>query len=82
MALTLAQFISMLTEWVKQDERCVFFSAHIISDIEHVADHIILLHEGQIILDDTMKHLKEVKAIVPGSVGLEQLMLKQIGGCA
>lgn len=76
-----SQFISMLTEWVKQNERCVFFSTHIISDIEHVADHIIILHEGQIILDDTMKHLRETKAIVPGSIGLEQLMLRQIGEC-
>lgn len=77
----MAQFISMLTEWVKRDKRCVFFPTHIISDIEHVADHIIILHQGKIVLDDTMKHLKEAKVIVPGSVGLEQLMLKQIGGC-
>lgn len=76
-----AQFISMLAEWVKQDERCVFFSTHIVSDIEHVADHIIILHEGQIVLDESMERLKETKMIVPGSVGLEKLMLKRIGGC-
>ena len=72
------QFVSMLAEWVKQGNRCVLFSTHIISDIEHVADHIIILHNGQIILDDTMEHLKKSKAISSDCV-LEQFMLKQIG---
>ncbi|MDR1018702.1 MAG: ABC transporter ATP-binding protein [Lachnospiraceae bacterium] len=74
------QFIDILSEWVKEEEHCVFFSTHILSDIEDVADHIILINDGKIILDKTMETLKEEKLIVLGKTGLDDLMLKMITG--
>ncbi len=41
-----------------QDEECsVFFSSHIISDIQKIADYVILIHQGKIILEEQKDNL-------------------------
>ena len=38
-------------------EICVVFSSHILIDIEKVCDHILLIHDGKIILDGETKEV-------------------------
>lgn len=42
----------------------VFFSTHIVSDLERVASHIALLHRGRLMINTAMDDLKEIYARV------------------
>jgi ABC-2 type transport system ATP-binding protein len=44
---------------VGSGERTVIFSSHILSDVERVADHIAILHHGQLLLERPLDELKE-----------------------
>jgi ABC-2 type transport system ATP-binding protein len=37
----------------------VFFSSHILSDIERVCDRVVILNGGRVLLEDSMENLKE-----------------------
>ena len=60
-----SQLMDILLEFMKKEGKSVFFSTHITSDLDKVADMIILIHDGQIILEeekdvllDTFKKIK------------------------
>jgi ABC-2 type transport system ATP-binding protein len=40
-------------------DRTVIFSSHILSDVERVADHVAILHHGQLLLERPLDDLKE-----------------------
>lgn len=42
----------------------VFFSTHIVSDLERVASHVVLLHRGRLLINAPMDDLKETHARV------------------
>ena len=41
----------------------VFFSTHILADVERICDRIIIIHEGKKVLEDSIEHIKEVPDI-------------------
>lgn len=41
----------------------VFFSTHILADVERICDHIIIINEGRKLLEDSIEHIKEVPDI-------------------
>ncbi len=43
---------------VAEEGRTVFFSSHLLDEIERVADDVVMLHHGRAILDMTMEELK------------------------
>ena len=49
----------------------VLLSTHIVSDVEKIADHMLMMSEGRIILDEPWDK---------GSIDLEQLYMKEFGG--
>lgn len=60
-----SQFMDILLEFMQKDGKSVFFSTHITSDLEKVADMIILINDGQIVFErekdsllDTFKKVK------------------------
>ncbi|MDR1735286.1 MAG: ABC transporter ATP-binding protein [Oscillospiraceae bacterium] len=42
------EILDLLREYVSQEGRTVFFSTHITSDLEKIADHITYIHRGKI----------------------------------
>ena len=42
-----------------KEETTVIFSTHVLSDVEKICDHIVLLHEGHIKLDVTPEQFRE-----------------------
>ncbi|ARK21619.1 ABC transporter ATP-binding protein [Sporosarcina ureae] len=52
-----AQILSILQK--AKAETTVFFSTHIVSDAEQICDHVAMLHEGTIIFQDELAHLKQ-----------------------
>jgi ABC-2 type transport system ATP-binding protein len=39
--------------------KTIFFSSHIISEVEAIADRLAVLHHGTIVLNDELDHLRE-----------------------
>ena len=44
---------------IAEDGRTVLFSSHLLDEVERVADHIAIIHEGRIVLANSMDDLKD-----------------------
>ena len=47
----------MLLEFVKQENHSILLSSHITSDLEKIADYIVFIHKGEVILNKTKDEL-------------------------
>lgn len=56
-------FLNLLSDLVKDKNVTVLMSSHITSDLEHVADEIIFIKNGEIILNENKKKLFEENII-------------------
>ena len=46
------EMLDLFLEFIQDEERSIFFSSHITSDIQKIADYVILIHQGKIIFDE------------------------------
>lgn len=46
------EILDLFLDFIQDEERALFFSSHIISDIEKIADYVILIHQGKIIFEE------------------------------
>ena len=46
------EILDMFLDFIQDEERSIFFSSHIISDIEKIADYVILIHQGKIVFEE------------------------------
>src|SRR6185312_17135389 len=50
----------------------VFFSSHQIAEVEQIADHVLMIDRGQLVLDSPMDEVREqyrhIQAVFPGPV--------------
>lgn len=44
--------LDMFLEFIQDEECSVFFSSHITSDIQKIADYVVLIHQGRIIFEE------------------------------
>ena len=49
----------MLLEIIQDDRRTIIISSHILSDIEKVVDHLMILERGKLIRDCALDELRE-----------------------
>lgn len=47
-----------LKQWNDQEDTTIFLTSHDVGDIEHLAERVIIVNHGQIVLDDRTKNLK------------------------
>ncbi|MCI9204508.1 MAG: ABC transporter ATP-binding protein, partial [Lachnospiraceae bacterium] len=45
------EMLDLFLEFIQDEERSIFFSSHITSDIQKIADYVILIHQGKIIFE-------------------------------
>jgi ABC-2 type transport system ATP-binding protein len=62
---------------LKEQGKTVFFSSHILSDIEMICDRVGLLNRGRLALDTSMKDIIEQQKT--GGPGLEEIFMKKVG---
>lgn len=65
-----SQLLNILAEYMKKDGRAVFFSTHITSDLEHIADRLILINNGHIVFQQEKDSLLSKYRIVKGNCRL------------
>jgi ABC-2 type transport system ATP-binding protein len=54
-----ARFLDMLIEIIQDENRTILISSHILSDIEKIVDHIMILDEGKLLRDCEFDTLRE-----------------------
>lgn len=65
-----SELLAILGDYMKRGGRGVFFSTHITSDLDKVADMLILIDEGRVIFQDEKDALLERHRIVMGDSAL------------
>lgn len=54
-----AQFLELLLNIIQQEGKTILISSHILSDVEKIIDHVIIMKEGHIIQDQEFDDLRE-----------------------
>ncbi len=58
------EVINLFQDFIQNEECSILLSSHITSDLEHIADYITFINQGQIILSQTCDELLEQYGIV------------------
>lgn len=64
------EFLNLLHDIVQDGEKTIFFSTHITSDLDRIADYIVFLHKGQIIFTQEFYAIAEQYVLVKGGLDL------------
>lgn len=51
------EILDLFLEFIQDEECSIFFSSHITSDIQKIADYVILIHQGRIIFEEQKDNL-------------------------
>lgn len=76
------QFIEILQSFVQSEEKAVFYSTHIVSDIENVADFVTIIDNGKIIFSSSRESIEEDYCIVKGpAVEIDKIPQTSVLSC-
>lgn len=64
------EFLGILSDYLSQGARSIVFSTHLLTDVERVADQVLLLQRGRVIADGTLDGLLDDVKVVTISRGL------------
>lgn len=71
------EFLEILQEHIEKEEATVFYSTHITSDLDKVADFLIFIYEGHIILSGNKEDILENHKIIRGNKELLDIDTKK-----
>lgn len=76
------EILDIFLDVIQDEERSIFFSTHITSDLEKIADYITLLHQGEILFSKTKDELKDNYGILRcGRNDYGRIDQSDIAGC-
>lgn len=58
------EILDIFQDFIQDEENSIFISSHITTDLEHIADYITFINEGEIVLSKTKDELMEDYGIV------------------
>ncbi len=58
------EILDIFMEFIQDSEHTVFLSSHIITDLERIADHIVFIHKGQVLLAEEKDIIAERHGIL------------------
>lgn len=61
-----SEFLEILTDLIQDENLGIFFSTHIVSDLEKIADYITFIHSGEIIFSENKDQILEEYQRVKG----------------
>lgn len=62
------EIMELLQEYIMDGEHSILFSTHVLSDLEQIADYIVFIHHGKILLNETKEELLESYVMVRGDL--------------
>jgi len=54
-----AQFLDMLIDIIQQEQNTILISSHILSDVEKIIDHAVIMKKGKILQDKSFDDLRD-----------------------
>lgn len=63
-----SELLEIITDYMKHGGKSVFFSTHITSDLDKIADMIILIHGGKILFETERDYLLDHHRLVKGDI--------------
>ncbi len=64
------EILHLLQKYIEDGEHSVLFATHIIDDLEQIADYIVMIEDGKILLQDSKEELLENYILVKGDEAL------------
>ncbi|MEK5070022.1 ABC transporter ATP-binding protein [Sporosarcina sp. FSL K6-1508] len=64
------ELLDILRDLMQDGEKAIFFSTHITTDLDRLADYITFIHNGEHIFTKEFYQIEEEYAIVKGGIGL------------
>ena len=64
------ELLSLLRDIVQDSEKTIFFSTHITSDLDRIADYIVFIHDGQLVFSKEFDTIEEQYVLVKGGLDL------------
>ena len=61
------EFLDLVMEYMQDEGHTVLMSSHITSDLERIADYIVFIHQGRIVMNGPKDEILESYGIVKGS---------------
>ena len=58
------EVLDIFLKFISDDEHTILLSTHITSDLEHIADNIIFINDGKVLLEDSRDNILEQYAII------------------
>ncbi len=58
------QFLRALISEIAAEGKTIFFSSHILSEVEEVADHVGIINKGKLVVSDNLDNLKQMHKVV------------------
>jgi ABC-2 type transport system ATP-binding protein len=72
------EFLETSIQYLNEEGATILFSSHYMSDVERLADRIVMLHEGRVLIDEPLDQLQErySLALIPNEAraGKDQLL--------
>ncbi|MGE4282480.1 MAG: ABC transporter ATP-binding protein [Clostridia bacterium] len=61
-----SELLQILSEFIQSDEKAVFFSTHITSDLDKIADYVTMIQEGEIVFSLEKDNLLDNYGLIRG----------------
>ena len=62
------EILDIFLDFIKDEEHSILLSTHITSELEHIADHIIFINDGKIVLENTRDEILDNYGILKCSI--------------
>lgn len=64
------EILNLLQQYIEDGEHSVLFATHILDDLEQIADYIVMVEDGKVLMQDTKESLTENYILVKGDASL------------
>jgi ABC-2 type transport system ATP-binding protein len=77
------EFLEIVVQLLNESESTILFSSHHMTDVERMADRVVLIQQGRILIDSELDVLREAHclALVPRGPGVARDRLLALGEC-
>ena len=77
------EFLELSIQFLNETGCTILFSSHYMTDVERMADRIVMLHEGRVLIDRGLDELREgfSLALVPHADGVTRERVLGVEGC-